>query len=130
MQSRRRKITACGGSDLWCYELWGNAGTISASMSALAITHSSTNPSNSFRSCEKPALNLRAGSRKASNFDRQLGLFAETSQPPDTGVVEPPINEELQGMNLVGVNDAFCHLSSGPKYSPRAGVVLPVSAGG
>jgi len=60
----------------------------------------------------------------------QLGLFAETSQPPDTGVVEPPVSEELQGINLAGVNETFCHLSSGPKYSPRAGVVFPVSAGG
>jgi hypothetical protein len=74
--------------------------------------------------------NPRAGFKKASNSDHQLALFCEMSQPPDTGVVEPPVNEELQGMNLVGVHEAFCHLSSGPKYSARAGVVFPVSAEG
>ena len=45
-----------------------------------------------------------------TNFDRQVGRFAMMSQPPDTGVVEPPVNEELHGMYLAGANEAFCHL--------------------
>src|SRR5579859_4980133 len=85
----------------------------------------------SFLGIAKPALEVaRRFQTRQTRANLQLALFAPTSQPVDTGVVEPPVNEELQGMNLVGVNDAFCHLSSGPKNSARAGVVFPVSASG
>ena len=35
--------------------------------------------------------------KKACTVDRQLGPFAETSQPPDTGVVAPPSMRNCKG---------------------------------